>query len=98
MWVTLWVPSSRKSATNSVLWFMGDDIPHVPTSAAAALPRRQKLRQSSLNTMEDAAHCRSKWTFSNLNMGDVIDVYPYKAKCATTTNELLASFELKPTC
>lgn len=54
--------SSRKSATNSVLWFMGDDIPHVPNKRGGGLCLGGKIAPIFFNTMEDAGHCQLKWT------------------------------------
>ena len=88
--------SSRKSATNSVLWFMGDDIPHVPNKRGGGLCLGGKIAPIFFNTMEDAGALPIEVDVSNLNMGDVIDVYPYKGEVRNhDTNELLASFELK---
>ena len=88
--------SSRKSATNSVLWFMGDDIPHVPNKRGGGLCLGGKIAPIFFNTMEDAGALPIEVDVSNLNMGDVIDVYPYKGEVRNhETNELLASFELK---
>ncbi len=90
--------SSRKSATNSVLWFMGDDIPHVPNKRGGGLCLGGKIAPIFFNTMEDAGALPIEVDVSNLNMGDVIDVYPYKGEVRnheTETGELLATFELK---
>ena len=88
--------SSRKSATNSVLWFMGDDIPHVPNKRGGGLCLGGKIAPIFFNTMEDAGALPIEVDVSNLNMGDVIDVYPYKGEVRNhETNELLASFALK---
>ncbi|MDF2528611.1 MAG: acnB, partial [Enterobacter mori] len=88
--------SSRKSATNSVLWFMGDDIPHVPNKRGGGLCLGGKIAPIFFNTMEDAGALPIEVDVSNLNMGDVIDVYPFKGEVRNhETNELLASFELK---
>ncbi|EKY5442017.1 bifunctional aconitate hydratase 2/2-methylisocitrate dehydratase [Escherichia coli] len=88
--------SSRKSATNSVLWFMGDDIPHVPNKRGGGLCLGGKIAPIFFNTMEDAGALPIEVDVSNLNMGDVIDVYPYKAEVRNhETGELLATFELK---
>lgn len=54
--------SSRKSATNSVLWFMGDDIPHVPNKRGGGLCLGGKIAPIFFNTMEDAVRCQSKST------------------------------------
>ncbi|HHY7295941.1 TPA: bifunctional aconitate hydratase 2/2-methylisocitrate dehydratase [Escherichia coli] len=88
--------SSRKSATNSVLWFMGDDIPHVPNKRGGGLCLGGKIAPIFFNTMEDAGALPIEVDVSNLNMGDVIDVYPYKGVVRNhETGELLATFELK---
>lgn len=88
--------SSRKSATNSVLWFMGDDIPHVPNKRGGGLCLGGKIAPIFFNTMEDAGALPIEVDVSNLNMGDVIDVYPYKGEVRNhETGELLVTFELK---
>ncbi len=88
--------SSRKSATNSVLWFMGDDIPHVPNKRGGGLCLGGKIAPIFFNTMEDAGALPIEVDVSNLNMGDVIDVYPYKGEVRNhETGELLATFGLK---
>lgn len=88
--------SSRKSATNSVLWFMGDDIPNVPNKRGGGLCLGGKIAPIFFNTMEDAGALPIEVDVSNLNMGDVIDVYPFKGEVRNhETNELLASLELK---
>ncbi|WP_312142086.1 bifunctional aconitate hydratase 2/2-methylisocitrate dehydratase [Atlantibacter hermannii] len=88
--------SSRKSATNSVLWFMGDDIPNVPNKRGGGLVLGGKIAPIFFNTMEDAGALPIEVDVSNLNMGDVIDIYPYKGEVRNhETGELLANFELK---
>lgn len=72
--------SSRKSATNSVLWFMGDDIPNVPNKRGGGLCLGGKIAPIFFNTMEDAGALPIEVDVSNLNMGDVIDVYPFKGE------------------
>ncbi|MGY6031054.1 bifunctional aconitate hydratase 2/2-methylisocitrate dehydratase [Phytobacter sp. AG2a] len=88
--------SSRKSATNSVLWFMGDDIPHVPNKRGGGLCLGGKIAPIFFNTMEDAGALPIEVDVNDLNMGDVIDVYPFKGEVRNhETNALLATFELK---
>ncbi|WP_341659045.1 bifunctional aconitate hydratase 2/2-methylisocitrate dehydratase [Vibrio sp.] len=88
--------SSRKSATNSVLWFMGDDIPNVPNKRAGGYVLGGKIAPIFFNTMEDAGALPIEVDVSKLNMGDVIDVYPYEGKvCNHATGETLAEFGLK---
>ncbi|WP_300271921.1 bifunctional aconitate hydratase 2/2-methylisocitrate dehydratase [Halomonas sp.] len=88
--------SSRKSATNSVLWFFGDDIPYVPNKRAGGFCFGGKIAPIFFNTMEDAGALPIEMDVSKLEMGDVIDVYPYEGKvCKYGTDEVLTTFELK---
>ncbi|OPX55362.1 aconitase [Oceanospirillum multiglobuliferum] len=88
--------SSRKSATNSVLWFFGDDIPNVPNKRAGGFCFGNKIAPIFFNTMEDAGALPIEMPVENLNMGDVIDVYPYEGKvCKHGTDEVVSTFELK---
>lgn len=75
---------------------MGDDIPHVPNKRGGGLCLGGKIAPIFFNTMEDAGALPIEVDVSNLNMGDVIDVYPYKGEVRNhETGELLATFELK---
>lgn len=88
--------SSRKSATNSVLWFFGDDIPNVPNKRAGGFCFGTKIAPIFYNTMEDAGALPIEFDCTNLNMGDVIDVYPYKGEVRRNgSDELVTTFELK---
>jgi len=88
--------SSRKSATNSVLWFFGDDIPYVPNKRAGGFCFGGKIAPIFFNTMEDSGALPVEMDISKLEMGDVIDVYPYEGKvCKHGTDDVLTTFELK---
>lgn len=88
--------SSRKSATNSVLWFMGEDIPYIPNKRAGGIVLGGKIAPIFFNTLEDAGALPIEVDVSALNMGDVIDIYPYAGKiCVHNTNQVLAEFSLK---
>ncbi|RQW69850.1 bifunctional aconitate hydratase 2/2-methylisocitrate dehydratase [Halomonas sp. YLB-10] len=88
--------SSRKSATNSVLWFFGDDIPNVPNKRAGGFCFGGKIAPIFFNTMEDAGALPVEMDVSKMEMGDVIDVYPYEGKvCRHDTDEVISTFELK---
>ena len=90
--------SSRKSATNSVLWFFGDDIPYVPNKRAGGFCFGNKIAPIFYNTMEDAGALPIEFDVAKLNMGDVIDVYPLAGKVTRHgTDDVLATFELKTT-
>ncbi|MGL5991028.1 MAG: bifunctional aconitate hydratase 2/2-methylisocitrate dehydratase [Plesiomonas sp.] len=88
--------SSRKSATNSVLWFMGDDIPYVPNKRAGGVVLGSNIAPIFFNTMEDAGALPIEVDVSQLKMGDVIDIYPYQGEvCLHSTQQVVARFSLK---
>jgi len=88
--------SSRKSATNSVLWFMGDDIPYVPNIKTGSVCIGEKIAPIFFNTMEDSGALPIEMPVGDLEMGDIIDIYPYKGEvCRDGTDEVITTFELK---
>ncbi len=88
--------SSRKSATNSVLWHMGDDIPFIPNKRDGGYCLGGKIAPIFYNTMEDAGALPIECDVTSMNMGDVIDIYPYQGKvCKHDSDEVLCEFKLK---
>ena len=88
--------SSRKSATNSVLWYIGDDIPHIPNKRDGGVCIGGKIAPIFFNTMEDAGALPIECDVEKMNTGDVIDIYPYGGKILRNgTNELICEFRLK---
>ncbi len=87
--------SSRKSATNSVLWHMGDDIPHVPNKRSGGICLGDKIAPIFFNTMEDSGALPIECDVSKLNMGDVITIHPYAGKIVNEKGETISTFELK---
>ncbi|KPV98011.1 Aconitate hydratase 2 [Pseudoalteromonas sp. P1-9] len=88
--------SSRKSATNSVLWFMGDDIPFVPNKRVGGVCLGGKIAPIFFNTMEDSGALPIELPVDELNMGDQIDIYPYEGVVKRFgTDEVISTFELK---
>ncbi len=88
--------SSRKSATNSVLWHMGDDIPCIPNKRDGGFCIGGKIAPIFFNTMEDAGALPIECDVQALNMGDVVDVYPYAGKITKhDSDEVLCEFSLK---
>jgi aconitate hydratase 2/2-methylisocitrate dehydratase len=88
--------SSRKSATNSVLWFMGDDIPNVPNKRAGGVCLGGKIAPIFFNTMEDSGALPIELDVEKMNMGDVIDIFPYEGKVKRHgTDEVISEFALK---
>jgi aconitate hydratase 2 / 2-methylisocitrate dehydratase len=72
--------SSRKSATNSVIWATGEDIPFVPNKRFGGVTLGGKIAPIFFNTQEDSGALPIEVDVSKLEMGDVIDVYPYDGK------------------
>merc|ERR1719345_686536 len=72
--------SSRKSATNSVLWFMGDDIPNIPNKRGGGLCIGSTIAPIFYNTMEDSGALPIEMDVSKLTMGRVIDIFPHEGR------------------
>ncbi|MFZ1567967.1 MAG: bifunctional aconitate hydratase 2/2-methylisocitrate dehydratase [Thiolinea sp.] len=88
--------SSRKSATNSVLWFFGDDMPGIPNKRTGGYCFGSKIAPIFFNTMEDAGALPIEMDVSKMEMGDVIDVYPYEGVVKRhDTDEVISTFSLK---
>ena len=88
--------SSRKSATNSVLWFTGRDIPFIPNKREGGVCIGGKIAPIFFNTMEDSGALPFECDVSNMAMGDVIDIYPYQGVVKRyDSEEVVCSFELK---
>ncbi|MDC7684972.1 bifunctional aconitate hydratase 2/2-methylisocitrate dehydratase [Asticcacaulis sp. BYS171W] len=86
--------SSRKSATNSVIWATGEDIPFVPNKRFGGVTLGGKIAPIFFNTQEDSGALPIEVDVSNLNMGDVIDIYPYEGKIEKD-GATVAEFALK---
>jgi len=86
--------SSRKSATNSVLWWTGEDIPFVPNKRFGGVCLGSKIAPIFYNTMEDAGALPVELDVSKMEMGDVIELRPYEGK-AFKNGEVIAEFEIK---
>ncbi len=86
--------SSRKSATNSVLWFTGEDIPHVPNKRFGGVCLGSKIAPIFYNTMEDAGALPIELDVSKMDMGDVIELRPYEGK-ALKNGSVIAEFSVK---
>ena len=86
--------SSRKSATNSVLWHIGNDIPNIPNKRNGGVVLGGKIAPIFFNTMEDAGALPIECDVSKLNTGDVVTVYPYEGKITNDSGEEVSSFEL----
>ena len=87
--------SSRKSATNSVLWFFGDDIPGVPNKRGGGVCIGGKVAPIFYNTMEDAGALVFEAPVEKLAMGDVIEIRPYDGKILNEAGDVISEFQLK---
>ncbi len=88
--------SSRKSATNSLLWHIGEDIPFIPNKKQAGICIGGKIAPIFFNTLEDSGALAFECDVSKMNLGDVIEIYPYEQKVINSeTQELLCKYEYK---
>jgi aconitate hydratase 2/2-methylisocitrate dehydratase len=87
--------SSRKSATNSVLWHTGDDIPHVPNKRSGGFVLGGDIAPIFFNTLEDSGALPIECDVSAMNMGDAITLLPYEGRIENDAGDTLATFELK---
>ena len=86
--------SSRKSATNSVLWWTGEDIPFIPNKRFGGVCLGSKIAPIFYNTMEDAGALPIELDVSKMDMGDVVELRPYEGK-ALKNGEVIAEFQVK---
>jgi aconitate hydratase 2/2-methylisocitrate dehydratase len=86
--------SSRKSATNSVIWWTGEDIPFVPNKRYGGFCLGGKIAPIFFNTQEDAGAFPIECDVTQMNMGDVIDIYPYEKKIEKN-GQVIATFDYK---
>ncbi len=86
--------SSRKSATNSVIWATGQDIPFVPNKRFGGVTLGGKIAPIFFNTQEDSGALPIEVDVTKLEMGDVIDIHPYAGKI-TKSGATLTEFKLR---
>ncbi|TAL40673.1 MAG: bifunctional aconitate hydratase 2/2-methylisocitrate dehydratase, partial [Methylovulum sp.] len=88
--------SSRKSATNSVLWYMGNDIPFIPNKRDGGVCIGGKIAPIFFNTMEDSGALPFECDVTRMLMGDVIDIFPYQGVVKRhDSDEIVCQFVLK---
>ena len=88
--------SSRKSAINSVLWHLGNDIPFVPNKRAGGYILGSAIAPIFFNTAEDAGALPIQCDVTKMETGDVITIYPYKGTVLNAAGEVISTFSLKP--
>eukprot|EP00163_Fabomonas_tropica_P034276 TRINITY_DN9409_c0_g2_i1.p1 TRINITY_DN9409_c0_g2~~TRINITY_DN9409_c0_g2_i1.p1 ORF type:complete len:870 (+),score=201.33 TRINITY_DN9409_c0_g2_i1:394-3003(+) len=87
--------SSRKSGTNSVLWYFGEDMPGVPNKRAGGVCIGNKVAPIFFNTMEDAGALVFEAPVDDMNMGDVIEIRPYEGKILNEAGDVISEFGFK---
>ncbi|WP_448598533.1 bifunctional aconitate hydratase 2/2-methylisocitrate dehydratase [Thermoleptolyngbya sp.] len=88
--------SSRKSATNSLLWHLGEDIPFVPNKRTGGYCLGGKIAPIFFNTMEDSGALPIECDVTKMETGDMITIYPYKGEITNEAGEVISTFTLKP--
>lgn len=89
--------SSRKSAINSVLWHMGQDIPFVPNKRQGGIILGNNIAPIFFNTAEDSGALPIECDVQALNTGDVITILPYEGKILNEAGDVVSTFTLRPT-
>jgi aconitate hydratase 2/2-methylisocitrate dehydratase len=89
--------SSRKSAINSLLWHLGNDIPFVPNKRQGGIIIGSKIAPIFFNTAQDSGAFPIEADVNSLNTGDVIHIFPYQGKITNEHGETLTTFTLNPT-
>lgn len=87
--------SSRKSGTNSVLWYFGDDMPGVPNKRSGGVCIGGKVAPIFFNTMEDSGALVFEAPVEKLAMGDIIEVRPYDGQILSESGEVLSEYAFK---
>ena len=87
--------SSRKSATNSVLWFFGDDIPGVPNKRSGGICFGTKVAPIFFNTMEDAGALVFEASVDDISHGDIVEIFPYDGKIVDEIGNIITTFSHK---
>ncbi|RUO29620.1 bifunctional aconitate hydratase 2/2-methylisocitrate dehydratase [Aliidiomarina soli] len=85
--------SSRKSATNSVLWNIGEDMPGTPNKRTGGICIGGKVAPIFFNTMKDTGTLVFEADVDQMNTGDVIHIYPYEGKITNDAGDIVAKYE-----
>ncbi|TYO99918.1 aconitase [Geothermobacter ehrlichii] len=88
--------SSRKSACNSVLWHIGEDIPHVPNKRRGGVIIGGVIAPIFFNTAQDSGALPLRMDVTKMNMGDVITINTVKGEVTNEAGEVISTFEIKP--
>ncbi len=89
--------SSRKSAINSVLWHLGNDIDYIPNKRAGGVILGGNIAPIFFNTAQDSGALPIECDVSKLNMGDEITIHPYQGTITNSHGDIVSTFKLTPT-
>jgi aconitate hydratase 2/2-methylisocitrate dehydratase len=88
--------SSRKSAINSLQWFMGNDIPNIPNKRTGGVILGSKIAPIFFNTAEDSGALPIQCDVSKMQTGDIITIKPYAGQILNASGDVISSFDLAP--
>ncbi len=88
--------SSRKSACNSVLWYIGDDIPAVPNKRRAGVIMGSVIAPIFFNTAQDSGALPLRLDVSEINHGDTVTIHTRKGEVVNEAGEVVSRFSLAP--
>ncbi|RMH77688.1 MAG: bifunctional aconitate hydratase 2/2-methylisocitrate dehydratase [Cyanobacteria bacterium J007] len=88
--------SSRKSAINSVLWNLGQDIAHVPNKRGGGYILGGAIAPIFFNTAEDSGALPIECDVTALKTGMVVTLHPYKGEITDESGAVISRFTLKP--
>ena len=88
--------SSRKSALNSLQWFMGDELPNIPNKRTGGVILGGKIAPIFFNTAEDSGALPIQCDVSQMKTGDVITILPFDGKALNAAGETIAKFDIAP--
>lgn len=88
--------SSRKSACNSVLWCIGDDIPAVPNKRRGGVIIGGVIAPIFFNTAQDSGALPLRMDVTQMNMGDLITINTVKGEVTNEAGSVISTFEIKP--
>jgi aconitate hydratase 2/2-methylisocitrate dehydratase len=88
--------SSRKSACNSVMWHIGEDIPFVPNKRRGGIILGGLIAPIFFNTTEDSGGLPILTDVSKLNTGDVIEIDTNKGEILNENGDIVSTFEITP--
>lgn len=88
--------SSRKSACNSVLWHIGEDIPHVPNKRRGGVILGGAIAPIFFNTAQDSGSLPIRCDVTQLKTGEQVTIDTKRGQVLSAAGEVLSTFSLSP--